>query len=510
VLQDNGWSMREAILRRDAQTKLVDRLLVHDWTASIERVERAGEYAVVVAERNGMTRRAALLYSTGTDNGVFHRLEREVDLTLYNGEEYRLNEYAQGVTRPVISVDDFPLQLIEWNKASVPGKLVPVHAEAEAATPKVPGPRTRQLLSETPIDAIWSRLSRLRSATLARRAVADRAAAESVETAAVAINSKGDGVAYAIRNATDYFALKDVGNVSQRILNLYYGCLAFAFAEMLADPRGPVELSRIEDFTKQGHGLWTFDGVDEDFGSLAVGPMQSGFFGVWTKSMGIAPLTVMNGKPRKAADLVTAPAASWATMEQLFARVPEVGDLFEDVFAGPPAWVWPAGDMSANGMLGMFGSGARPQTSYVLFTDTTGRMSVTDIASLPGPIREISEVPSDTRGRRFRAAVDHPGFDNAWGVLKVHSSPFQHGSMILPVFGQVDEYRAVCVTILYALSILVRYRPSLWRRIQEGDLDHMRAMIEGFLSAVERILPQQFLESVTGERIAIRQPGSLF
>ena len=81
---------------------------------------------------------------------------------------------------------------------------------------------------------------------------------------------------------------------------------------------------------------------------------------------------------------------------------------------------------------------------------------------------------------------------------------------MLPVFSSVGEYRAICVVLLYALSIVVRYRPSVWRRVQEGDLDHMRVLIEAFLAAAERILPEQFLEQVTGKRLFVKQPGSFF
>jgi len=41
-----------------------------------------------------------------------------------------------------------------------------------------------------------------------------------------------------LRNASDYFQAKDGQTLSQRVLNLYYGSLSFAFAEMLAAPLG--------------------------------------------------------------------------------------------------------------------------------------------------------------------------------------------------------------------------------------------------------------------------------
>jgi hypothetical protein len=46
--------------------------------------------------------------------------------------------------------------------------------------------------------------------------------------------------------------------------------------------------------------------------------------------------------------------------------------------------------------------------------------------------------------------------------------------------------------------------------VQEGDLDHMRVLIEAFLAVVERVLPEQFLEKVTDQRTFAKQPSSFF
>lgn len=509
MTKDFGWQMRSDILKHDAESKITEPARNHGWKVDIEKVEPLGEYILITMERNGFCRRVALLYTSGTDNAVYKRLETEADLTLFNGPPHMVDSFTQGLSRPVSSVGDFGLKLIQWNQESVPDKVVPEDVLVEQETvPSLPGPRIRRLRSETPIDAIWSRLSRLRSTTLARKAVCERAEAEGAELDAQAALSKGDGVAYAIRNASDYFALKDVGNVSQRILNLYYGCMSFAFAEMLASPTGPSELSVIENSTKQGHGLWTFDGIDAGCGGLAVGPTQSGFYRTWIDSMRTGSLLTLDRKPKRASDLETAPPGSWATMEQMFARIPEVGDLFEDIFTGSPAWVSPSYQPTANPSFGLFGSGERAKTSYVLLADDTGRMTAGDINALPGPIREIVQVPSGSRARHFQVAIDHPDSEFWFEVLDVHQSPFERSALILPLFGCVHQYRAICLAILYALSILVRYRPSLWRRVQEGDLDNMRALVEAFLATVERILPQQFLESVTGEKVSVHQPGS--
>jgi hypothetical protein len=91
------------------------------------------------------------------------------------------------------------------------------------------------------------------------------------------INRKAEGVSYAARNTYDHFLTKDASPVSQRVLNLYYGSLAFASAEMLATPAGSKALEEIEAYTKYGHGLCTIDEADTALGSLVVGVISSGF-----------------------------------------------------------------------------------------------------------------------------------------------------------------------------------------------------------------------------------------
>lgn len=107
----------------------------------------------------------------------------------------------------------------------------------------------------------------------------------------------------------------------------------------------------------------------------------------------------------------------------------------------------------------------------------------------------------------FRVAITHPKGTPWWSVLHLHSSPFQRQALILPIFEVVNQYRALCLVLLYGLSIVVHYRPSVWRLAQEGELDPMRVLIEAFLTVVERILPEQFLETITGQRVFAGQPA---
>lgn len=501
-----GWNLRLDILRRETESKLLAPLRTHEWTATIDREVEQGEYLVVKAERAGVEHQVAIMYSSATDNAVYKALAPQVEHIFIKGELYKLESYADGVTTPVSTADDFHRVLIGWNNASATGKFAPnTPAAPIAAHP----PKHRTLLSEEPIEAIWLRLRQLTSVALARKLVAMRAANESVPLDDEVVRTKAEGLAFSLRNASDYFKTRDGHNVSQRVLSLYYGSMAFAFAEMLAAPNGPASLADIEKITTQGHGLCTLDGEHDGLERVVVSTVATGFFASWMKFLGIPTETFPRQKPKVYADLAKQSPSSWLTVEVLFARIPEVADLFLDIFTSKPAWITPTYDGKANPSFVRLGkTKERPTTTYSVFVDDSARLTAEDIASFPGPISQISEVASKDPGRHFRVAVDATGKDSWWDALPVHHSPFERTALIVPAFGSIGEYRAICLTLLYALSIMVRYRPSVWRRVQEGDHDHLRVLVEAYLAVVERVLPEQFLEHITAQRVFAKQPGS--
>jgi hypothetical protein len=505
---DTGWQLRLDILKRDAERKILEPLRRHGWTVAIERDVMRGEHIIMSAGRGGQRRLFAMLYSSAIANEVYQALQAEVCLILLNSAPYMLESYARGITAPIRTADEFPMILVEWNRESSEGKFAP-DAEGDATTDEEEeADGYRLLLSETPIDAIWLRLRQFHSVRLAQTMIADRAARAGAALSVEELSGKAEGVAFALRNATDYFTAPQTRNVSQRILNLYYGSMAFVFAEMLASPTGPATLAGIEDVTKKGHGLYTVDGPTSDLQDIIVGVKRSGFMPYWMQFLGkdIAWL------PKDAAKLFDQveglPAGSWATLEELFARIPEITDLYMDIFKSPAGWLLPSHDMTANPGTFSLSTRERPTRTYAVLTDMSGRMTRDDVAAFPGPISEIKKLASVGRQRRFQAAVDHAGLDSWWAALPIHRSPLGRNAIIKPIFNDVNEYRALCFVVLYALSIIVRYRPSVWRRVQEGDLDHMRALIEAFLAVVERVLPEQFLASVTDSKIYVKQPGA--
>ena len=503
---DAGAKARLDILRRDAERKMIEPLRMHGWTASIEREFADG--IILTAERGGHPHRVALIYSSATDNRVYKLLAEQVERIYFNGQPYMVEQFTLGVSVPVGSADDFRLTLDEWNASSAEGKFAPTTSMAD----RVPPSRSdhRFILTEEPIKAVWLRIRQLHSVTLAKKLIAARAQEAGAALTEDEIDRKAEGVSYATRNAYDYFLAKDAAPVSQRVLNLYYGSLAFASAEMLASPTGSKTLEEIENYTKFGHGLYTIDGSDTALGSLVVGVIASGFFPAWMRSMGLTTADVPQKKPREYADLATMSTIGWLTVENLFSHIPEVADLFIEIFDSKPAWIAPHYDALANHRGGMFATQSPPSRTYSNFIDISGRLTREDVAEFPGPLSEIAPKEAKGTEHQFRVAVDHPGESVWWDALPLHRSPFVPAAMIKPIFGVVDQYRSMCVVLLYALSIIVRYRPSVWRRVQEGDLDQMRVLIEAFLATVERILPHEFLEKITGQRVIVKEPGSFY
>jgi hypothetical protein len=185
---------------------------------------------------------------------------------------------------------------------------------------------------------------------------------------------------------------------------------------MLAAPRGAKALVEIEDSTKLGHGLYTVDGLGNGLEQIVVG-VFSGFFPAWAASMGLPINAMPQKKARRYEDLSSYPETSWLSVETLFASIPEVSDLFSDIFEGKPRWAKPVPDQMANAGMPLFGTHKLATRSYVRLVDSTGRLTKEDVALFPGPLAEIAEVVPEGPGRHFRVAVDHPSKNELYIVL---------------------------------------------------------------------------------------------
>ena len=368
------------------------------------------------------------------------------------------------------------------------------------------------MTAENPIEAVLARLQQFTSETLAARLVERRAATEDIGLPTETINTKATGIAYSMRSALDYLVATPRGALNRRVLGLYYGTMALAQAEMLASPSGPIDLDEVEGMTKRGHGLYTLPAPDRGFADLRVGVLANGFLPQWMNFLRHDTTGYLRWRPKSVGELEGVPAGMVCPLRDLFASMPEIDDLFAEVFPGPPGWVSVAYDQEANARRPALNATARkPSSTYGLFLDRSGKVCVESLRNAGWPLAEIRPVDDfEGTGTAFRARVDHAGHDVWWTVLPTHSSPFRNDpTLLFPTVGGLREYRTIAAVTLYALSIMTRYLPSAWRRIEGGDEDQYLALVQASLAVWERLLPEHFLESIAGETVRTRQPGSL-
>lgn len=145
-----------------------------------------------------------------------------------------LDNFARDVKIPVEPLGDFLPLLVALNKEVEPDRSPSVRPSAK--------PTVRRIREKNPLDGILNRLQQFTSVSLAQKLVERRARNSGVELMPERVASKAEGIAYSMRNALDYFTLAPGDKLNKRILGLYYGAIAFAFAEMLASPNGPSDL----------------------------------------------------------------------------------------------------------------------------------------------------------------------------------------------------------------------------------------------------------------------------
>jgi hypothetical protein len=497
-----GIEQRLAILRGSVDQQIVKPFRTHGWIADISQVVEEGEYIVITATKLGVTKRVALLYSSATDNRIYKTLDVEVDRTFTNGELYKPESFAYGLSKPVTPVDEFYPVLVAWNK-----ELFPAVSPAKAVKPQPSS--VKRIKAENPLASVWARLEQFTSTHLAEKLISRRASLEGVNISPAVTKSKGEGVAFSLRNAAEYYRSAQNESLNRKILSLYYGTLALAFAEILSSPVGPADLDEIEGYTKYGHGLYTLGTALRGFSAMGVGVLATGFLPRWAEFLGHD----VSGFPpsrAKADDAVPKlPKGTFCTVRDLFSSLPEVADLFAEVFESEPSWIYPVFDSEATGQPS-FKPQQKTGSSYIKLIDRSGRIQQERIEMAGWPLAEMSRLADQTEGNVFRARVDHPGMTYWFEALPVHHSAFENsGSLLIPPLADLNEYRVIAFCLLYALSIMVRYMPSTWRRVEGGDLDQFLSIVRTSLSVFERSLPQEFLETITGERIIAVQPGSL-
>jgi hypothetical protein len=379
-----------------------------------------------------------------------------------------------------------------------------------------------QLVAENIAETVWLRLRRLTSSTLCQRVIEARNPSLPV----LVLEKKGQEVASSVRSALGYWQ-SQAASLNAKVLARYYALLQMSIAEQLASPDSTADLKEIQSHTERGHGLWTITAPREDFpASYMVACQNRGHFYEYCRFRGI-DLTpfVSKARPKSWNDLSTEARDRLVSLADLLRRIPELQLLIEETLGTEPM-SFRIGYATKNhivqsermhehaqktGQVLLNPPIAGPSTvTYIGIYHHGQRLTAEYLNSFDLPIKNIRpEEDTATESSYFIGDFTHLSDKHWHQYLQTYKSGYCGTSIIVPFWGNIADPFIIHFMTLYALSIIVRYLPLLWHEIEDGKLDHIRALIEHYVVIVDNVLPQLAVQRLTGRRLIAVQPGSL-
>ena len=114
---------------------------------------------------------------------------------------------------------------------------------------------------------------------------------------------------------------------------------------MLASPAGPADLDEVEGYTTRGHGFYAFGTEQRGFSELLVGVVATGFLPRWADFLGHDVRGYPKEKAKSDDAVPKLPANTFCTLRELLSAIPEISDLFAEVFESEPSWIMPVPDI---------------------------------------------------------------------------------------------------------------------------------------------------------------------
>jgi hypothetical protein len=377
------------------------------------------------------------------------------------------------------------------------------------------------VVAEDVREAVWLRLRRLTSPTLCSRNIATRAPSLAAETVA----QKGSEVASSVRSALGYWESQPAA-LNAKVLTRYYALLQISIAEQVASPSSAADLREIQRHTERGHGLWSIAVPDKDFPSgYMVGCEKRGHFFEYCRFKGIDVQSFAAARQHEGwYNVPEKIRRRLVSLTDLLRRIPELQRSIEEVLQVPALSFHIGHDFQNTVEQGERRREHMMRTGELIFNPPLNAPTVktyigihpsspevtADFLNLLGlPMKNI-RPHKDVQGRPyFLADFEHPSGKYWHECMTTYKSGSSGTCVIVPLWGQIDDVFLIHMATLYTLSIVVRYLPSLWHEIEDGKLDHIRALIELYLVIVDNVLPPLAIARITGRPFIAHQAGSL-
>ncbi len=381
-----------------------------------------------------------------------------------------------------------------------------------------------RILAENPQEILWLRYRRLLSSKMCEKIISSKGSGLSSDVVA----EKADGVASAVGAAIGYWESKS-DNLNSWIVSRYYALMHLTIAEQVASSKGDLTLKSVQRHTEYGHGIGTWRSDTNAYPeNHFVYLLRSGYFISYLKFLGFSNINDLSQERRIKEEPTDEQSNLMVDLGLLLRTIPELEHYVEEYLDKPPLSISIAHsshNMSLrfeeldkyNKRNGGFafeipeGELGSVERTYIDIYPSSTTVTTEYIKSMGLPLEGI-ELTEDEyeKGRTIiRGYLEHPRSDPWYSYIRAYRSNYCGTSLVSPVLGDFDDIIIIHFLLLYALSIAARYLPDVWRDITVGEQSHIAALIEHYLSVVDKVIPLIMLERITGIKIALVQPGTM-
>lgn len=337
--------------------------------------------------------------------------------------------------------------------------------------------------TETPISAIWQQLRYPEnpanvSALLSGKTTSNRIKSEISVTKAEELSAE---ISACIRQAHSYFKAATAVDYTTKPLLLYYGAnalakaLIYAHQPYMAIPSGALQYHGLTSRERKqtGSDLHKKDsrltGLEEEFAIV-----NDGLFAAACKSLG-------DKTPQKGSLLL---------LKDLMSRIPDIYKVYERHYGEYSNCVY------------IYGHEVKELED--------GKQAV---YFSPPEVKEkvLSIFPEFAKGFAACDKHGHTGYIGK-GLLdigRVESGTIAGSFFVKPHASGVYRTSSLMYAAMFILSTTVRYKPSFWMKMIQGNENGAISLIEVLCDAFTRRFPNEILELIWNERFTYGAPGYL-
>ncbi|TKJ37946.1 hypothetical protein CEE37_13355 [candidate division LCP-89 bacterium B3_LCP] len=381
-----------------------------------------------------------------------------------------------------------------------------------------------RLVGNDSAKIVGLRLRRMRSSELCKRILRKKAQKSGNDIDENLLIKKAEGLSAAIDSAMGYLET-ETSDLNSKVLSRYYGLMQLTIAEQVSSLKNKNDLALIQTHTESGHGLGTFRNKkdDKNFPSnFYVHIVNRGHFYQYTKSLNVTVNSfAFEGRQWK---FQKVDDKKYVSLLDLFRRIPELKEVIPEYFDMEPLTFLIRREPYTQKFKNRFNKEIDTVTGstqtenntknkrceYIQIYPQTKTTTLEKIRSYAWPFSGILEDYNEFEKKKyFVGRLYHEG-----AVLDYtrffYRSDYSLFSYIVPIFQTINDPVLINLMLTYALSIIVRYMPDTWHKIQKYDLNHLGSLIEYYISIFDQVVPMISLARITGEEIYIKHLNSSY